>query len=604
MRKNPHIDEYKAAYHEQALHGLARTLWVLAVADYSERQQEYRDENGEDDETEAVIERPRSGGDWDDVTPPTPLAARLCALTIAKYIAKTEGIVGKYPLADLYELARTVDDGEAYEFEEIMGSDSGRYRTKRRAEVDLFGSYLAHMAMGTGASWFDDHKHKNMGAEWDPKWTSRFEINYDGQTLSWSGGGGHGALNAFYEGPDEECNIGDDLGDLVVVNQPSEGSGRYVLWFGAPFAAEKLLVHTWRSDGFQNALEEAVDWIVDNRPGLLADDEVREEYDRLKKEKVAELGRELDDEEEYELQDEAAVDTTMFGHNGLHWINSDEWGIVAENPNDDELLEIAGLIDDAKPNPGGNAPPMPPRRGHGKIKVTPYGRDPNESDTLPMEWDPYTGSPVQERARMREWQAAHPGEDWRDIGWTANPPKATNAADHQARFLFKETITARMLRLLLIRGAMPQAEFMREYMAAADRQPSVWSSRARRKASPAALPSGFLNNFGRLVTHSGWGSREGSPNAAPRVIAQDSSGGRALLRWAGLPLAELLATMSDPVLQWAYESMEHEMVAPERPTASDPEELGRWAATLRGEIERRGVKTNPTKHYRPVQSKR
>ncbi len=48
----------------------------------------------------------------------------------------------------------------------------------------------------------------------------------------------------------------------------------YVLYFGA-YGWTQLRV--W-ANHLEDALDECIDWIVDNAPGLLADDQVAEEY--------------------------------------------------------------------------------------------------------------------------------------------------------------------------------------------------------------------------------------------------------------------------------------------------------------------------------------
>jgi len=102
---------------------------------------------------------------------------------------------------------------------------------------------------------------------------------------------------------------------------------RYVLWFGA-YGETRLMV--W-ARSLESALDECVDWIADNAPGLLADDGVHEQYKRLVAEGV----------DEEKAQEEATVDTTCAGNNG-HYLNSWEWGIVAENPTRAQVLEILG----------------------------------------------------------------------------------------------------------------------------------------------------------------------------------------------------------------------------------------------------------------------
>jgi hypothetical protein len=102
---------------------------------------------------------------------------------------------------------------------------------------------------------------------------------------------------------------------------------RFVLWFGA-CAPTHLMV--W-GNGLDDALDEAVDWIAEHAPGLLADEAVQDEYKRL----VAE------GKSEEEAQTEATVDTTPAG-NACHYLHSWEWGITFENPTRAQILDLQG----------------------------------------------------------------------------------------------------------------------------------------------------------------------------------------------------------------------------------------------------------------------
>lgn len=101
--------------------------------------------------------------------------------------------------------------------------------------------------------------------------------------------------------------------------------GRYLLAFGA-YGDTRLLV--W-ANSLEDALDECVDWIVENEPGLLADEQVREEYERAIAEGLS----------EEEAQERAEVDTICAGNYG-NYLNSWEWSIVFENPTRAELLEF------------------------------------------------------------------------------------------------------------------------------------------------------------------------------------------------------------------------------------------------------------------------
>ena len=103
---------------------------------------------------------------------------------------------------------------------------------------------------------------------------------------------------------------------------------RFVLAFGA-YGWTQCVV--W-ANSLDDALDEAVDWIAEHAPGLLADDSVREEFERLVAEGATE-GKAWED---------ATVDTTRAGNSG-HYLLSCEWAIVAEDPTRSEMLSILGL---------------------------------------------------------------------------------------------------------------------------------------------------------------------------------------------------------------------------------------------------------------------
>lgn len=117
------------------------------------------------------------------------------------------------------------------------------------------------------------------------------------------------------------------LHKIIAVNSSDASwtSHRYVLWFGAT-GGTKLLV--W-GNSLEDALDEAVDYLADHKPGLLADREVHDEYKRLRAEGMSEEA----------AQEEASVDTTTAG-NASNYLHSWEWGIVAEDPSREELLDL------------------------------------------------------------------------------------------------------------------------------------------------------------------------------------------------------------------------------------------------------------------------
>jgi hypothetical protein len=131
-------------------------------------------------------------------------------------------------------------------------------------------------------------------------------------------------------------------GRQIILVNPESGEPRYrsrerfVLWFGA-YGATYLMV--W-ADHLEDALEEAIDWIVEHAPGLLADEQVEEAYRDAQKEH----GCHNPEWPEWceQCGEEAEMDTTCFGHSGIHYLHSWEWGIVAENPSRDDLRALIG----------------------------------------------------------------------------------------------------------------------------------------------------------------------------------------------------------------------------------------------------------------------
>ncbi len=124
--------------------------------------------------------------------------------------------------------------------------------------------------------------------------------------------------------------VGESVGsnEIAIVNPGDrDRASRFILCFGA-YGWTKLMV--W-ADHLEDALDEAVDWIAEHAPGLLADDQVNEEYNRLVAEGVS----------EEDAQEAASMDTTCAGNSG-HYLLSWEWGIVVENPTRAQVLELMG----------------------------------------------------------------------------------------------------------------------------------------------------------------------------------------------------------------------------------------------------------------------
>lgn len=196
-------------------------------------------------------------------------------------------------------------------------------------ETDLviaeeFGSDLAMMGLGTGVSWFDGHKDRVEWFVFEIHGPRHFECSFDGRYLTWDGGNDDTGLKM----------TGLDLGRIIDVN-PDDVEytrHRYVFSFHAgmtnsgPLQERLLLIHA-NDEG--DALDEGIDWVVENAPGHLADDEVHEAYD---------------DAIRNGLSQEAAHDLSemdyMSGGNAGNFISRENVQIIATDPTDEQLVEI------------------------------------------------------------------------------------------------------------------------------------------------------------------------------------------------------------------------------------------------------------------------
>lgn len=289
-------------YRDTILEGMARTLWLYAYADYIE-------EIGDKSADEQELPRALAGQDWDDVAPETPKAAMKAAKELVKLY---EASKGTGDIVELYGLAQTVDMEEDFEFELSQGKIGRTVGDRWKiADAGLFGSMLASMALGHGVSWFDDHKKFELARV-------NFECTFDGEDLNWHGGSS------------DVREVSGKLGSITILNQSDAdifGTGHsYVLWFGM-ISPKRVLVYASCLD---DAVDELIDWVAEEYPGMIIDEEVQEEFERQRK-----AG--LSNEEAWE---QAEIDTTSGGNAGNH-INSDEWGIIAEDPTEEQLQEIA-----------------------------------------------------------------------------------------------------------------------------------------------------------------------------------------------------------------------------------------------------------------------
>lgn len=82
-------------------------------------------------------------------------------------------------------------------------------------------------------------------------------------------------------------------------------------------------------DSLQYALDECIDWVADNAPGLLCNDEVAEAYEDA-------VSRGLSEDAAYE---ESLADVTTGGNCGDH-ILSWEWSLIAEHPTPKQIADI------------------------------------------------------------------------------------------------------------------------------------------------------------------------------------------------------------------------------------------------------------------------
>lgn len=124
---------------------------------------------------------------------------------------------------------------------------------------------------------------------------------------------------------------------IRVANPSDKGFWKhtFVFAFGA-YGWTKVLAY---GDSMDSALDEAADWVEENAPGHMADDEVNEEYKRLIDE-ARNNNQDIEDEDVIEqIRSEAEVDTLQAG-NASHYFHSWEVNVVAENPTREELIEL------------------------------------------------------------------------------------------------------------------------------------------------------------------------------------------------------------------------------------------------------------------------
>lgn len=130
---------------------------------------------------------------------------------------------------------------------------------------------------------------------------------------------------------------------LVILNKKSETDKetRFVLWAGIYGTFSQPTYFNFYGD-LDDAMNAMVDWLAENKPGLLCDDEVRKAYEEYIDEHKAEY------EDEDELRDKATeYAETDVTRSESSYISSQNWGIALENPTRSQMIELLQLIEKA-----------------------------------------------------------------------------------------------------------------------------------------------------------------------------------------------------------------------------------------------------------------
>lgn len=151
--RDPHL----AAYRKAIINGMAHTLWTHACVAYAEQVDRHY--------------RPGPGESWEGYIPTMPPHARKAADELAELYEFSEGNI-----VELYGTAIEADTGRPYEFDTIGGL------ARDVSPPGDFGAALANMALGTGSSWFDDHRKFELDRPSFECW-----LDEDGEELHWSG---------------------------------------------------------------------------------------------------------------------------------------------------------------------------------------------------------------------------------------------------------------------------------------------------------------------------------------------------------------------------------------------------------------------------------
>lgn len=112
---------------------------------------------------------------------------------------------------------------------------------------------------------------------------------------------------------------------LHCANRRDRSQKAFVLAFDA-YGSTRILAY---ADHLEGALDECVDWIAENKPGLLMDEAVSDAYLEARGEGMS----------EEKAQEEAEVDMTCAG-NACPYLASWEWAIVGEDLTPAQISEV------------------------------------------------------------------------------------------------------------------------------------------------------------------------------------------------------------------------------------------------------------------------
>jgi hypothetical protein len=193
-------------------------------------------------------------------------------------------------------------------------------------------------------------------------------------------------------------------------------------------------------------------------------------------------------------------------------------------------------------------------------------------------------------------------------------PSAGPIGEWSAAPVFKDTMAARMLRMLWDKGAMPQAEFMTRYLHEyGDTSLPVRAARVGRDRKGGVSRTMLLNNFGQWIEQDRGQGRVHRPHPrgvfhsqaqivqqvrftiVVRQAADPAHKGRNLLTWVGPTPDEWIGALNNAELDAAYQTMERIS------NVSARDEDIAWAKRLHNAVRTRaGMPTsNPSKRNPP-----